>query len=238
MLIISRMLAALSVAALTLSGCMAEDPSLLSPEERQIRSIEKQRSQTATLAGAGAGALVGLLASRGESREETLRNVLIGTAIGGGLGYATGEYVNTRARRFNNERQAYQALIASADRDIANYRSLNRTSQRLISQQRSKIRRLNSQLNSGAVSADQYRTQLASAANNIRSLDKGIADINQQVNVMKSDRDNIRRAGKSTSDLTNRITALEQQKRTLQTRRRQLATVYDEVPDSVGAYDF
>ena len=130
-----------------------------------------------------------------------------------------------------------RSLIAAADRDIANYRSLNSTSSRLITQQRNRVRQLNRQLANNEISAEGYRTRLASARNKVRSLDSGIADISKQIEVMSSDRDAIRASGKSTGGLSGRISALQSERRTLESRRRALASVYDEVPDSVGAYD-
>lgn len=238
----SKLTAVLAIVALTLSGCnenfVAEDPNLLTADELRIRSIESQRKQTAVLVGAGAGALVGLIAKRNGSREEQLRAALIGGVIGGLAGFATGEYVNTRTRQFSSDQSALRSLLAAADRDIANYRGLNSTSARLIDQQRAKVRRLNRRLANGEENAESYRTKLASARTNVGSLDRGITDINKQIDVMKADRDAIQAARKSTGGLSGRISSLERQKRTLETRRRALANVYDEVPDSVGAYDF
>lgn len=239
---LTKLPAILGIVALSLSGCVdnfaPEDPSLLSSEEQSIRAIERQRTQTAVAVGAGAGALIGLVATRNQSREDQFKGILIGGLLGAAAGFATGEYVNTRTRSFSSDQQALQSLITAADRDIANYRSLNNTSSRLITQQRAKVRQLNGRLSSGAVSAESYRTQVASAANNIRSLDKGVSDIDKQIAVMKTDRDNIQAAGKSAGGLSSRISRLEAEKRTLESRRRSLASVYDEVPDAVGAYDF
>ena len=238
----SRFTAILGVVALTLTGCdeslTTEDPSLLSAEERSIRNIERQRTETAVAVGAGLGVLTGLAATQGQSREEQLRGALIGGLIGAAAGAATGEYVNTRTRQFSNEQQALQSLIAAADRDIANYRSMNATSANLIQQQRSKVRQLNSRLSNGTESVEGYRAKIASATNNLRSLDKGIVDISKQIEVMKSDNNDLRAAGKSTGQLPNRIASLEQQKRVLEARRRELASVYNEVPDAVGSYTF
>ena len=239
---LTRLPGVLALVALMLSGCdenvVTEDPSLLSAEEQSIRSIEQQRKQTAVLVGAGVGAGIGLLATRDQSRQEQVRAALLGGVLGALAGYATGDYVNARTRQFSSEQDALRSLIAAADRDIANYRRLNATSARLVDQQRNKVRLLNGRLQSGAVSVEGYRTQIASAATNVSSLDRGIADISKQIQIMKSDRDAIQAAKNSTGGLSDRIASLEAQKRTLESRRRALASVYDEVPASVGTYDF
>lgn len=235
---LSKLAAMLGIVAITLTGCIAEDPSLLSAEERSIRAIEQQRKNTAIAVGALAGGGLALIATRDQSREEQLRGVALGVLAGGLAGFATGEYVNTRTRQFSNEQQTLRSLIAAADRDIANYRGLNETSRRLINQQRNKVRQLNRGLANNTQTTESYRTQIASASNNIRSLDTGIRDISKQISVMREDRDGLRANNKPTAGLSSRIASLEAEKRTLESRRRALASVYDEVPDSVGSYDF
>ncbi len=238
----TRMTAVLGVVALTITGCdeafVNEDPSLLSAEETTLRNIERQRRQTATAVGAGLGMLVGAVVTRDQPREDRIRGILIG-AIGGALaGRATGDYVNTRTRAISNQQQGLRSLIAAADRDIASYRRLNNVTARLITQQRREINQLNRQLSSGTQTVDGYRAQIAAARNNIRSLDTGIEDITKQIGVMKADLSALNNAGRPTTGLANRIASLEEQKRVLQSRRRALANIYDEVPDSVGTYDF
>lgn len=167
-----------------------------------------------------------------------MQGMLIGAIIGGMAGSATGSYVNARAREFSSEQNGYRASIAAADQDIRNYQSLNQTTSRLVSQQRSKVSRLNGQLRQGSISEKEYRVQIASARANVRSIDDAIGDISKQIQVMRDDSNTRRANGKPTGDLNNRINSLEAQKRTLESRRREMADVYDDVPASVGSYQF
>ena len=253
MILINKLLATLAIAALVLSGCQgldtsfaSEDPSTLTAEEREIRAVQVKRRQTAIAIGAIIGAPLGVAiarkvaANRGRtlSKPEELAAALVGTAIFAGLGKVTGDYVNSRSQNYGSQQQELRALITAADRDIANYRRLNQTSSRLISQQRSKVKTLNSRLQAGSVSTSSYRSQIASARNNIASLDGGISDLEKQIKFMKNDIAQRSKAGQETGGLSSRIKSLESQKRTLESRRRELAIVYDEVPSEVGAYDF
>lgn len=241
MKLFSKLTAILALSAMTLAGCMegmVEDPALLSAEERQLRQIERERNSTAIAVGAAAGALVGAAATQNRPRDEQMAGILIGAMIGGMAGSATGSYVNARAREFSSEQNGYRAAIAAADQDIRNYQSLNQTTSRLVSQQRSKVSRLNGQLRQGSISEEEYRVQIASARNNVRSIDNAIGDISKQIQVMRDDSNTRRANGKPTGDLNNRINSLEAQKRTLESRRRAMAEVYDDVPASVGSYQF
>lgn len=241
MKLFSKLTAILALSAMTLAGCMegmVEEPALLSAEERQLRQIERERNSTAIAVGAAAGAFVGAAATQNRPRDEQMRGMLIGAMIGGMAGSATGSYVNARAREFSSEQNGYRAAIAAADQDIRNYQSLNQTTSRLVSQQRSKVSRLNGQLRQGSISEEEYRVQIASARNNVRSIDNAIGDISKQIQVMRDDSNTRRANGKPTGDLNNRINSLEAQKRTLESRRREMADVYDDVPASVGSYQF
>lgn len=241
MKLFSKLTAILALSAMTLAGCMegmVEDPALLSAEERQLRQIERERNSTAIAVGAAAGALVGAAATQNRPRNEQMAGILVGAMIGGMAGSATGSYVNARAREFSSEQNGYRAAIAAADQDIRNYQSLNQTTSRLVSQQRSKVSRLNGQLRQGSISEEEYRVQIASARNNVRSIDDAIGDISKQIQVMRDDSNTRRASGKPTGDLNNRINSLEAQKRTLESRRRAMVDVYDDVPASVGSYQF
>lgn len=249
MKLFSKLTAILALSAMTLAGCMegmVEEPALLSAEERQLRQIERERNSTAIAIGAAAGAVLGAAATRDcprdqqqkKCRDEQMKGMLIGAIIGGMAGSATGSYVNARAREFSSEQNGYRASIAAADQDIRNYQSLNQTTSRLVSQQRSKVSRLNGQLRQGSISEKEYRVQIASARANVRSIDDAIGDISKQIQVMRDDSNTRRANGKPTGDLNNRINSLEAQKRTLESRRREMADVYDDVPASVGSYQF
>lgn len=232
----ARLLAVLTLAAFTLAACLEgipgfEDPALLSAEERQIRKIEQQRLTQSIGIGCLVGSASGLLLGNDEDRKQ---NILLGTAVGCAVGFAAGQYINTRSAQFSNSQQHSRALIAAADKDIQQYRSLNSTTRSLVSQQRSKVAKLNREFSAGTISSEGYRTQISSAGKNLRTLENQSKAMNDQINVMKTDAGAIRSNGGSSSAINQRISSLESEKRQLDSQRRALANIYDDVPPAVN----
>ena len=233
-----RVITALTLLALTLSACVegvpmvsSEDASQLSAEERQIRQIELQRLAQSVGIGCVIGGLSGLLLGNDQDRG---RNVLIGTAAGCIVGFAAGQYINTRTAHFGSSQEQSRALIAAADRDIQKYRSLNATTRSLVSQQRTKVNGLNRQLAAGEITAEGYRARMSSAGRNLQTLQNQSRAINDQVNVMKSDASAIRANNGNPAALSQRIAILEAEKRELDSQRRSLSRIYGGIPPQVN----
>ncbi len=244
-MIVNKSISALLAATLMLMACddiplpgnlAPENAQFLSAEENQIRQVERKRVQTATAVGCiGGGLIGGVVANQSDlSRNQQILVAGVGCALGGLAGRASGQYVNTRTRDFSNQQQGYRSIIAAADQDIANYRSLNATTSRLVGQQRSKVARLNAQYKAGSLQKDQYRAQIASADTNLRTLRNQTSAIDKQISVMQEDSQKISQSGASTSQLDTRIARLRAEKTRLESNRSALARVYSDVPSDVA----
>lgn len=216
----------------------AEDTSLLSPEERQLRQVERtRRNRVAQATGLGcvAGGAGAWLKNQIEGRSTSVGDVAVGAALGCAIGLAAGVYINSRTKSYASEQERYRALIAAADQDIAEAQSLNSTTSRLITQQRQKITRLNNQYAAQQISREDYRAQIASAKNNTVAIDNQIKALSGQANLIREDAAKIKATGTDTSDLERRISGLEKQRADLEQKRRQLTSLYNDVPPDVGA---
>ena len=216
----------------------AEDTGALSPEERQLRQVERtRRNRVAQATGVGcvAGGAAAWLKNQIEGNSTSVSDVAIGAALGCSIGFASGIYINSRTKSYASEQERYRALIAAADQDIAEAQSLNTTTSRLITQQRRKISRLNNQYAAQQISRDDYRAQIASAKNNAVAIDNQIQGLSGQAKLIREDAAKIKATGTDTSDLERRISGLEKQRADLEQKRRQLTSLYNDVPPDVGA---
>lgn len=232
---IKRIAAALLSISLALSGCatsLGEDSSLLSPEEKAIRSVEVNRQLQATAIGCAIGALGGAVYARTTGERSSLY-AIAGCGVGALSFAAAGAYMNAKTRSYGNEQQAYRNLIAAADEDIRETRQLNQTASRLVTQQRDKINRLNGQYRAGTLKADDYRKQIASAERNGSTLKSQIASLDEQIAYMREDERSLRRS-QNTGPLNQRIRDLQAERDRLQGAVNRLATIYDDVPSEVA----
>lgn len=185
----------------------------LTPEQRALRQQEKDYAET-RLTGAAVGAVGGALlgaalgAAFGGGRGAAT-GAAIGALAGGTAGYVGTTYLARDHQQFTASRDSLQADIDAAKADTAKMERNVQVAQNALSAQRTQLNRVNADLRAGRISEQQARAQVATAADDLRSVraladesDKRVSSLTQSVAAY-------RQAGLPTGDLN---TQLQQQK--------------------------
>jgi len=220
------------ICGLGLTACQTTGGgSNLSAAEMQLRQTETKRLAQGVASGAAVGALVtGLVtAAAGGSAEDVIRNAAIGGAVGGIGGGLYAGNVNARSRGYAQQQQAYKNTISRADANIASYRRMASAAAQVRADESRKITRLNAQLQQGAITKAQYRSELSSARANIRLIERQINNAEADVASLNTAIQN-----GAPGSLVSRRNQLQAQKNLLIQRRDALKNAYRRVPDSVG----
>ncbi len=226
-----RVIAAVAAIAFLASACempeAGEDPSTLTAAEKDLRTkTEQQRKAESTVAGAAGGAVLGAITGYligGWS------GAAIGAATGGvagaAMGYGYGSYMNARARQYSNAEARAAAVTQSANQTLAYYDQVNASARTILSEQETKVARLNDEYQRKAITKEQYRSQLASASTNAADLNQQLAGIDTQLSNMRSD--------PQAAALAVQIEQLQEKRNSLKETYDRLLQLYGTVPDDV-----
>lgn len=229
---LARMVAVTLVCSVGLAACQTTSGgSNLTTAERQLRQTETKRLAQGVLSGAAVGAVVtGLItAAAGGSAEDIVRNAAIGGAVGGVGGGLYANNVNNRTRGYAQQQQNYKGLIAQADANISSYGRMASAASQVSADEARKIARLNTQLQQGAITKAQYRSELSSARANIRLIERQIDNAQADVASLNTAIQN-----GAPGSVVSRRNQLQSRVSLLTQRLGALKQTYNRVPDSVG----
>ncbi len=204
-----------------------EDPNTLTAAEKDLRAkTEQERKVDSTLAGAAGGAVLGAITGYliGGWQGAAI-GAATGGVAGGALGYGYGSYMNARARQYSNAEARAAAVTQSANQTLAYYDQVNTSARTILAEQQQKVARLNNQYRAGAITKDQYKSQLASASTNAADLSQQLDGIDKQLTNMRSD--------PQAAALSVQIQQLQGQRDALKDTYDRLLQLYGTVPDDV-----
>lgn len=214
------------VAAMTLTACQTARHGgygNLSSDQEALRSQADENFNETVGTGAAIGALLGgVLGALADSNNRG-RGAMIGAAAGAAVGAGSGYYIASQNERYATREQALNARIRAADQEVARYQNAVGTTQRVVAQQRQRLRQLDAQYRAGRIGAEQYRGALADAkedANAIRTL---IGQNQQTSQAMEQDIVALRRQGEDTRALEQRLAQLQRTQQELRNQYDQLA---------------
>jgi len=216
-------LAASSALTLALVGCVATTPmpsgvtttkASYSPAEQRLRSEWKLFSKSnaqGCLAGAAAGALIGILASRNRSR-----GALIGATAGCVAGVGANAYVQSKRNQYQDNEARINAMIADVRADNAKYERYIDTSREVIAADRRKIERIKAAARGKEMSAAEMRAELARVEQNQNVNRKAVAKMKQEQDNWEEIARLEKAAGADTRKLEAEIGELEDKVATLE----------------------
>lgn len=225
-------LSAIVILAAGLGGCATgrRAPSpYLTPAEQQLRNeVETERNLEGAALGCLGGAILGALID--ENNRE--RGAAIGCGAGAVTGYVASEYVNARNAEYADAQAYARAREEGAQRAAARYRQATATARALVADEKRKIAALNAQYRARQITAEQYKSQVASAAENIQLLNRQIGQIDDTI--AQIDRDNSA-AGSTSTGMRKRRDELTTERDRLRRAVTELSELYSrEIPAEVG----
>lgn len=157
------------VASTPAQGVAQEDEQNLSPEQRELRALERSQEQQEAafnrtiLEGLMTGISVGGLLGRlpwGDS-VGWLRAATVGSAVGAPVGALTAKYVTAKQRRYVREEDRLNSVIADVRQlNTENQVMLDKMRQ-VLAENQSQVARLKAQYEGRKISQEQYQRQLA-----------------------------------------------------------------------------
>ncbi|QQO55914.1 MAG: hypothetical protein N838_23780 [Thiohalocapsa sp. PB-PSB1] len=190
--------------------------SAYTPAEQQLRKESNQFAKTSLqgcLAGAAAGALVGLLASRDRNK-----GLLIGAAGGCAAGFATNAYVQQKRGQYRNNEARVNAMIADVRADNQKLAGMISTTRQVIADDRQRIAKINAGIRNRELSASQARVELARVkenrrllGNSIEQAEKKYEDWNQIAAMERQTGANTARLDSEIQQLKQKVVALEKE---------------------------
>lgn len=228
-----KLVAPILISALLVTSCttVSGDPSTMSRAEIALRQRQNedvriaQGVATGAVLGAAGGALIAALAG-GDGRS-IARGAIAGGVIGGVAGGVDANNVNRNARAEAGQQDRYRTIIANADHNIAHYRRMNGLASQLVSEENSRIARLNGEYRSGKVDKAEYRRKLSGARGNISLIDGQIGKVDRNISDLRSEASN-------GAPVSSKISALQAEKNRLQSQRNALKTAYSRVPGDIN----
>lgn len=228
-----KLVAPILICALLATSCATTsgDPSTMTSAEIALRQKQNediriaQGVATGAALGAAGGALIAALAG-GDGRS-IARGAIAGGVIGGVAGGIDANNVNQNARAEAGQQDRYRSIIANADHNIAHYRRMNGVTSQLISEENSRIARLNGDYRSGKVDKAEYRRKLSGASGNLSIIDGQISKVDRDITDLRSE-------GRNGAPVSSKVAALQAEKSRLQSQRSALKTAYSRVPDDIN----
>jgi hypothetical protein len=207
-----RALPALLLAcSLALTGCASYGNQDLTPAQQALRDKSDRFNETVgtgAAVGAVLGGLLGALAAGNGGRGEA---IAIGAASGAALGGGAGYYLASRNERYASREQEIGARVTAARREVYDYQQMASLSDQIRADNEAKLASLDGQLKAGQITADQYRRQTASMAEDVRRLRQALEN-NEKVQVGIR-QDTVRAAGSAAENLRQSQTDLEASRR-------------------------
>jgi hypothetical protein len=212
-----------------LSGCVATTPIQLgayggansgmtnasyTPAEQKLRQDSQlfgKTSMQGCLAGAAAGALIGMLASRDRGR-----GAAIGALGGCAAGFAVNAYVQQKRGQYQNNEARINAMIADVRSDNQKLAAMVSTTRAVIAEDKRRIASVNTRYLNEQISADQARAELARVKENRALLDNSIKNVKKREQDWTEIAALERKTGADTSGLDAEIRQLRKKADTLQ----------------------
>ncbi len=176
------------------SGAQFTDPGRLTDPGRPLTPAEmRMRQQTSdfnrTLAegvaigavgGAAAGAGIGALAGGDNRGTSALIGAGIGAVLGSLAGYAAGSYYAEKKRRYADQEQLLDAMIADARADNQKTEMLVRDSQMVAAADKQKLDQIKRDLAAKKISHEQAQKELAAVDSNRQVLESSITNLGKR----------------------------------------------------------
>jgi hypothetical protein len=208
------------------SGCMTSAPmggpsssrlgatrAGYTPAEQNLRresTLFSKSSAQGCLAGAAAGALIGILSSRDDTR-----GAIIGALGGCAVGVGANAYVQHKRGQYRSSEARINAMIADLRADNAKLSRLIATTQTVIADDKRKIAQVKAGLRDKQLSVAEASAQLARVRENRRLLANTIADVQQKEDDWVQISQYERQSGANTAKLDSEIGVLKDKVATL-----------------------
>jgi hypothetical protein len=183
------------------------------PAEQDLRresTLFSKSSAQGCLAGAAAGALIGILSSRNDTR-----GAIIGALGGCAVGVGANAYVQNKRGQYQSSEARINAMIADVRADNAKLSRLVATTQTVIADDKRKIAQVKAGLRDKQLSVAQANAQLARVKENRRLLANTIADVQRKEDDWVQISQFERQSGANTAQLDSEIGVLKNKVATL-----------------------
>ena len=208
----------------SLSGCATPAPTggsnrgtsmaNYTPAEQNLRresTLFSKSSAQGCLAGAVAGALIGILSTR-----DNRRGAVIGAVGGCAVGVGANAYVQNKRGQYRSSEARINAMIADVRADNAKISRLIATTQTVIEDDKRKIAQVKAGLRDKQLSVAQANAELARVKENRRLLANTIADVQQKEDDWVQISQYERQSGANTAQLDAEIGTLKNKVATLE----------------------
>lgn len=169
-----------------------------SAQQRALSQRQNQYAQTRVNAAVGGMALGILGCALADCDSEQYAAVAV---AGAAAGYMTGGYLTNQNQAFHGSQETLRRDIQLAAEDNQKLAQSVAAAEQVVAFQRSEISRLNQAYAAGAVSADQYRTSLATMQGDVRATQALINTSTGRLNSLNNSINNHARSGLPTQQL-------------------------------------
>jgi hypothetical protein len=176
----TRALAVATAGAMFLSACAMEPGGPMTAEQQQLHESNNRFASTVAegaILGAVLGAGLGYLAGGS-------RGMLTGAGAGLAAGTAAGYLVAQNNYTQSRTEQNYQSAIEDARKQAAAFDRDAALSEQIVAQASARAAQLQTQLRSKAITADQYRQQMASYSSTIKDIDVKHSKVQEQITAL------------------------------------------------------